>query len=75
MPSWEYEKIDLNSLPRNTDEIDLLNDAGKEGWELVAITPNNIAYVKREVAAATAAASAPRKASAASTRTRASSSS
>ena len=26
---------------------DVLNDAGNEGWELVVITPNNIAYLKR----------------------------
>ena len=35
---WEYRKIDLN----------LLNAAGAEGWELVGITSNNFAYLKRE---------------------------
>jgi hypothetical protein len=47
VPEWEYRKIDLNERPRMTDEIDLLGDAGKEGWELVQITTNNIAYLKR----------------------------
>jgi len=27
--------------------LDLLDKAGKEGWELVVITSNNIAYFKR----------------------------
>jgi hypothetical protein len=46
---WEYRKIDLNQLPRKTDDIDLLCDAGEEGWELVAILTNNVAYLKREL--------------------------
>jgi len=62
MPNWEYDRIDLSSLPRRTDDIDLLNDAGKEGWELVAITPSNIAYVKRQVETADAPQGAQRKA-------------
>jgi hypothetical protein len=45
---WEYRKIDLNQLLRKTDEIDLLCDAGEEGWELVAILANNVAYLKRQ---------------------------
>jgi hypothetical protein len=49
MPEWEYMKIDLNDLPRRTEGIDLLNDAGKDGWELVALTSNNIAYLKRKI--------------------------
>ena len=48
MSEWEYQKIALNLLPRKTDDIDLLNDAGEEGWELVAILANNVAYLKRE---------------------------
>jgi hypothetical protein len=47
MPEWEYRKLDLNNLPRKVEDIDLLCDAGKEGWELVQISPNNIAYLKR----------------------------
>jgi hypothetical protein len=46
MPRWEYRKIDLNDLPRRVDDIDLLNTAGEEGWELIAIA-NGIAYFKR----------------------------
>ena len=34
---------------RKTDDIDLLCDAGEEGWELVAILVNNVAYLKRRV--------------------------
>jgi hypothetical protein len=49
MPHWEYRKIDLSYAPRRGDLIDLLNDAGKEGWELVALTPNAMAYMKRSV--------------------------
>jgi hypothetical protein len=47
MPQWDYRKIDLNDLPRRKEDIDLLTDAGEEGWELIAITPNNFAYLKR----------------------------
>ena len=49
MARWEYRRLDLNDLPRNTDAIDLLNDAGNEGWELAHVTANNIALLKREV--------------------------
>jgi hypothetical protein len=46
---WEYRKILLNEHPRREDELDLLCDAGDCGWELVTITPNNVAYLKREI--------------------------
>src|ERR1700737_222197 len=49
MPEWEYIKFDLNDLPSKASEIDVLNDAGKDGWELVTITHNNIGYVKRQI--------------------------
>jgi len=49
MPEWEYRKIDLGELARNTSDLDLLDKAGEEGWELVVITSNNIAYFKRQV--------------------------
>lgn len=49
MQEWEYQKLDLNSLPRRADDIDLLNAAGKDGWELVGITAHKIAYMKRGV--------------------------
>jgi DNA-binding protein H-NS len=49
MRRWEYKKLALNEAPRRGDEIDLLCDAGDEGWELVAVLPNGVAYLKREV--------------------------
>ena len=49
MGLWEYRKIALNQLSPKTADVDVLNDAGDEGWELVAILPNNIAYLKREI--------------------------
>ena len=49
MPEWEYSLISLNDLPFKPGVIHVLNDAGKDGWELVAITSNNIAYLKREI--------------------------
>ena len=50
MSKWEYDKIDLNALPPKTTDLDLLNDAGNDGWELVALTTNNVAIMKRELA-------------------------
>jgi hypothetical protein len=49
MLQWEYRKIDLNNVPRKLDDIDLLNDGGKDGWELVGIASNSVAYLKREL--------------------------
>jgi hypothetical protein len=49
MPEWEYRKIDLGDLARNTSDLDLLDKAGEDGWELVVITSNNIAYFKRQI--------------------------
>lgn len=51
MSQWEYQKIDLSNISPKIEDIDLLNDAGRDGWELVATTPNHIAYMKRLVAA------------------------
>jgi H-NS histone C-terminal domain len=45
---WEYRKIALNQLPRKGDDIDLLCEVGMEGWELVAILANSMAYLKRQ---------------------------
>jgi hypothetical protein len=36
MQQWEYDKLDLNDVPRKTDDVGMLNAAGKDGWELVA---------------------------------------
>jgi DNA-binding protein H-NS len=49
VPEWEYRKIDLNQHRPQVDELDMLNAAGAAGWELVGITSNNIAYLKREL--------------------------
>ena len=49
MSEWEYLKINLSELPRTADEVDVLNAAGREGWELVAVTNLNIAFLKRMV--------------------------
>jgi len=49
MPRWQYLSIDLANLPRWTDELDLLNEAGEVGWELMTITTNNVAYLRRAV--------------------------
>ena len=51
--------IHLNDAPRGSDAIDVLNVAGGEGWELIGITANNIAYKKRQIAAP--APSSPRR--------------
>ena len=48
MLHWEYCKIDLNSHNPKRGDVDLLNAAGQDGWELLAITSNNIAYMKRQ---------------------------
>ena len=60
MPEWEYTKIDLNQASRRADDIDLLNDLGQDGWELVNITANNIAYLKRQISASAPAKAARR---------------
>ena len=46
---WEYRKIDLNQQHPRRDDIDILNAAGADAWELVGITSNNMAYLKRLV--------------------------
>ena len=51
MSEWAYRKIDLNQYRPQGDELDLLNAAGAEGWELVGITSNNMAYLKRGIEA------------------------
>jgi hypothetical protein len=60
MPQWEYRRVDLATLPRRADEIDVLNEAGQDRWELVTITVNHIAYMRRPVET-TPPAPAPRR--------------
>lgn len=47
MRQWEYSKLDLSETSAKADDIDLLADAGRDGWELIGITSNNFAYLKR----------------------------
>jgi hypothetical protein len=64
MTQWEYRKIDLSGINPKLDDIELLNGAGQQGWELLTITANNFAYLKRPVqvaAAQTASTPTPRR--------------
>ena len=62
MTLWEYRKIDLSGINARSDDVELLNHAGQDGWELLAITANNIAYLKRSVPVAAARkATAPKR--------------
>src|SRR5262245_45492134 len=49
VPDWQYRKLQQNQHAPRRDELDMLNAAGAEGWELVGITSNNVAYLKREI--------------------------
>ena len=49
MPEWEYRKIDLGDLPREKTDLDFLAKAGDDGWELIAITIHNMAYLNRPI--------------------------
>lgn len=46
---WQYLEIDLCDVGKRDDEIDLLNRAGSNGWELVAIIAPYRAILKRPV--------------------------
>jgi hypothetical protein len=50
MSEWEYTTINLSELPVRILTVDVLNNAGGEGWELIAITANHVAYLKRQIA-------------------------
>jgi|GEM_PF-2940223 len=55
MPQWQYCKIDLSDMPTRMSDVELLDEAGRDGWELVGITANNFAYMKRPAGGAAAA--------------------
>lgn len=61
MPQWEYDKIDLSNVSARSDDVDLLDAAGRDGWELVGITVNNVAYLKRLSGSPAATAEPPAK--------------
>lgn len=44
---WQYLEVDLSTLSPRGDEIDLLNKAGADGWELIVIRPPARALFKR----------------------------
>ena len=56
MQQWEYTKIDLGGASAKRGDTDILTSVGNEGWELVAVTINNAAYLKRPVASANSTA-------------------
>jgi hypothetical protein len=46
---WQYRTVDLNDLPPRVRELEILNATGNVGWELVVITANRIAFLKRQI--------------------------
>ena len=48
MRRFTYRKLDLNQVPAKSTDIDLLNAAGQEGWDLVCIILG-VAYMRREI--------------------------
>lgn len=41
MPTFEYKAISINMADKKLEKK--LNDLGKEGWELVSVTPTGLA--------------------------------
>lgn len=50
MSEWEYLTINIGEVPDHSPATAVLNDLGRDGWELVCIVANGLAYLKREVA-------------------------
>ena len=57
---WEFRQIDLNDQPPKTAEVGVLNELGEQGWELVGILDNHIAYLKRRSSSPTPPKTTPR---------------
>ena len=55
MTQWEYRTIEFGELPPRVRPLTALNTAGAQGWELVAIVGNNVAYLKRPIGKASRA--------------------
>ena len=49
MTRWEHIKVNVNEATAKDADVALLNELGREPGELVTITPNHIAYLKRRV--------------------------
>jgi hypothetical protein len=47
MPRWEHRAINLADLPPKRDDVALLDEARAKGWELVTITVNRTAFLRR----------------------------
>jgi len=41
MTRWEYARLDLSPVSAKETDVDILNHAGENGWELIVITANN----------------------------------
>jgi hypothetical protein len=38
-PMWTYEEVSLRDIPDKAEMLKVLNERGREGWELVGILP------------------------------------
>ena len=47
--AWEYCKINLTASNHGMDDIQVLNATGEQGWELVHISTEHVAYLKRPI--------------------------
>lgn len=46
---WRYLSVDLGQLGRRERLEDLLNELGRDGWELVTVARPNLGLFKQEV--------------------------
>jgi hypothetical protein len=52
MTRWEYCELDLAEISKKLREVDLLNRAGAQGWELITIRSPFRALMKRPLPSA-----------------------